>query len=126
MTAPIELPQGTLDVLVLRTLSDEPMHGYGIARWTEQVTDDGLRLQEGTLYPALYRLENRGLIKAEWGITENNRRAKYYRLTAARRKQMEKETAAMEPVGFVGRPGPGSAEVRRRPADYNRFRGGPV
>ena len=104
MTAPIELPQGTLDVLVLRTLSDEPMHGYGIARWIEQVTDDGLRLQEGTLYPALYRLESRGLIKAEWGITENNRRAKYYRLTAPGRKQLEKETAAWDRlVSLVGR-----------------------
>jgi PadR family transcriptional regulator PadR len=90
----VELPQGTLDVLVLQTLSAEPLHGYGIARWIQRVTDDGLRLQEGTLYPALYRLENRGLVKAEWGITENNRRAKYYRLTAAGRKQLAAETAA--------------------------------
>jgi transcriptional regulator len=88
------LPQGTLDVLVLKTLAWGPMHGYGIARWIQQVTDDALRLEEGTLYPALYRLENRGLIEAHWGTTENNRRAKYYRVTQAGRKQLTAETAA--------------------------------
>jgi transcriptional regulator len=104
MRANLELPQGTLDVLVLQTLAAEPMHGYGIARWIQQVTEDALQLQEGTLYPALYRLENRGLVKAEWGITENNRRAKYYRLTAAGRKQLAVETAAWTRlVAVVGR-----------------------
>ena len=94
MKSTVELPQGTLDVLVLQTLSAGPMHGYGIARWIERVTEDALRLEEGTLYPALYRLEDRKLVKAEWGVTENQRRAKYYRLTAAGRKQLVAETAA--------------------------------
>jgi len=94
MKKQVELPQGTLDVLVLQTLAAGPMHGYGIARWIEQVTDDALSLEEGTLYPALYRLEDRKLVKAEWGVTENQRRAKYYRLTAAGRKQLAAATAA--------------------------------
>jgi PadR family transcriptional regulator PadR len=90
----VELLQGTLDILVLRALAWGPMHGYGMARWIQQVTDDALRLEEGTLYPALYRLENKRLIEAQWGTTENNRRAKYYRITAAGRKQLAAETAA--------------------------------
>jgi transcriptional regulator len=90
----VELLQGTLDILVLKTLAWEPLHGFGIARWIQQVTDDALCLEEGTLYPALYRLENKRLIEAQWGTTENNRRAKYYRITAAGRKQLAAETAA--------------------------------
>jgi PadR family transcriptional regulator PadR len=89
----IELLKGTLDILVLKTLAWGPMHGYGIARWMQQVTDDALQLEEGTLYPALYRLENKRLIEAQWGITENNRRAKYYRITATGKKQLAVETA---------------------------------
>ncbi len=87
----LTLLQGSLDGLVLKTLSWEPMHGFGIARWIRRVTDDALQLEEGTLYPALYRLENRGWIRAEWRLTENNRRAKYYQLTAAGRRQLARE-----------------------------------
>jgi transcriptional regulator len=90
----VELLQGTLDILVLKTLAWGPRHGFGIARWIQQVTDDALCLEEGTLYPALYRLENKRLIEAQWGTTENNRRAKYYRITPAGRKQLTAETAA--------------------------------
>lgn len=89
--SPVALLQGTLDVIVLKTLSWGPMHGYGIARWIQQVTDDVLRVEEGSLYPALYRMETRGWVKADWGVTENNRRAKYYRLTAAGRRQLTEQ-----------------------------------
>ena len=88
----VALLQGSLDLLVLKTLSWQPMHGFGIARWIQRLTEDALQVEEGSLYPALYRLENRGLIKAEWALTENNRRAKYYRLTAAGRRQLADET----------------------------------
>ena len=86
-----DLLQGSLDVIVLRTLSWQPMHGFGIARWIERTTDDALTVEEGSLYPALYRLENRGFVKADWRITENNRRAKYYRLTAEGRRHLRLE-----------------------------------
>ena len=87
----VALLQGSLDLLVLKTLSWQPMHGFGIARWIQRLTDDALQVEEGSLYPALYRLENRGLVKGEWGLTENNRRAKYYRLTAAGRRTLAQE-----------------------------------
>ena len=90
--ATADLLQGSLDAIVLKTLSWGAMHGFGIARWIERATDAALSVEEGTLYPALYRLENRGLIEAEWRLTENNRRAKYYRLTAAGRRQLASET----------------------------------
>ena len=80
--------KGTLDLMVLKTLSWAPAHGYGIARWIEQCTGDVLQVEEGSLYPALHKLEERGLIVAEWGITEHNRRAKFYRLTTAGKKQL--------------------------------------
>ncbi len=80
--------RGTLDLMILKTLSWGPAHGYGIARWIEQCTDDVLQVEEGSLYPALHKLEDRGLIGADWGITEHNRRAKFYRLTAAGRTQL--------------------------------------
>ena len=89
---PVALLQGSLDVLVLKTLSWRPMHGFGIARWIQQLTDDALQLEEGTLYPALYRMENRGWVKAGWATTENNRRAKFYRLTAAGRRKLAQES----------------------------------
>jgi PadR family transcriptional regulator PadR len=89
----IDLLQGTLDVLVLKALSGGPAHGYGIARWLEQVTDDVLRIEEGSLYPALHRMELKGWIESEWGLSDNNRRAKYYRLTAAGRKQLRTEAS---------------------------------
>lgn len=83
-----DLLQGTLDLLILKTLSRGAMHGYAIAEWIEQSSDEVLRVEEGALYPALHRLELRGLLDAEWGLSDNNRRAKYYRLTAAGRKQL--------------------------------------
>lgn len=84
-----ELLPGTLDLLILKTVSRGAMHGYGIAEQIEQASDDVLRVEEGALYPALHRLELRGWLASEWGASENNRRAKYYRLTAAGRKQLE-------------------------------------
>jgi PadR family transcriptional regulator, regulatory protein PadR len=84
---------GTLDVLVLKTLSWGPRHGYAIARWLEDTTGSGLQIEEGSLYPALYRMEQRGWIDAEWGTSELGRKAKFYKLTAAGRRQLKAETA---------------------------------
>ena len=84
---------GTLDALVLKTLSWGPRHGYAIARWIRETTDDALRVEEGALYPALHRLELRGYLRSEWGTSDNNRRAKYYRLTPQGRRQLEREAA---------------------------------
>jgi transcriptional regulator len=84
----IDLLQGTLDLMILKTLSWGPMHGYAVARWLQQVTDDVLRVEEGTLYPALHRLEELDWVESEWGVSENNRRAKFYRLTGAGRAQL--------------------------------------
>jgi len=83
--------QGTLDLLVLKTLTRGPRHGYGIAVHIQQVSDEMLRVEEGSLYPALHRIEQAGWISSDWGVSDNNRRAKYYRLTAAGRKQLTKE-----------------------------------
>ena len=88
----LELLQGTLDMLVLRTLQWGPQHGHGIGQAIRQQSDDLLKVETGSLYPALHRLERRGWIKARWGASENNRRAKYYELTAAGRKQLARET----------------------------------
>src|SRR5579863_7848244 len=88
-----ELLQGTLDLLILKTVALEPMHGWGIAQRIQQVSEDVLQVQQGSLYPALYRLERKGLIQAEWGASENNRRAKYYSLTKSGREQLEREIA---------------------------------
>jgi PadR family transcriptional regulator, regulatory protein PadR len=90
----VDLLQGTLDVLVLKTLSWGPRHGYAIARWIERVTNDVLRIEEGSLYPALHRLEKRGWVAAEWGLTETKRRAKFYRLTTRGRAQLRAELSA--------------------------------
>jgi PadR family transcriptional regulator, regulatory protein PadR len=87
----LDLPQGTLDLLILRTLALEPMHGWAISERIHQVSSKVLQVQQGSLYPALHRLERRGWIKAHWGASENNRRAKYYQLTRAGRKQLETE-----------------------------------
>ena len=93
MTDPrIELPQGTLDLLILRTLALEAQHGWGISERIQQISNDALRVQQGSLYPALHRLERRGWIKARWGTSENNRRAKYYELTKTGQRQLELET----------------------------------
>jgi transcriptional regulator len=94
LTERIELPQGTLDLLILRTLLTEPQHGWAISERLQQVSSEVLTIQQGSLYPALHRLERRGWIKARWGTSENNRRAKYYELTRSGGKQLERETEA--------------------------------
>jgi transcriptional regulator len=94
MTAGSDLLQGTLDLMVLKALSFGPRHGYALARWIEQVTADVLSVEEGSLYPALHRLEDRGAVESEWGVSENNRRARYYRLTARGRKRLRTDTAS--------------------------------
>jgi len=88
---PGDLVQGTLDMLVLKALSRGRLHGYAVAEWIAQTSNEILRVEEGALYPALHRLELRGLLAAEWGVSDNNRRAKYYKLTAAGRKQLAGE-----------------------------------
>lgn len=93
---PIDLLQGTLDLLILKTLTPGPMHGWGISQRIQQISQDVLQVQQGSLYPALHRLEQRGWINAKWGASENNRRAKYYELTRAGRKQLEVETSNWE------------------------------
>ena len=92
----IELLQGTLDLLVLRVLQAAPMHGFGIAQKIHLLSAAALRIEEGSLYPALYRMERKGWIEAEWGVSENNRRAKFYQLTRQGRKQLVTETATWQ------------------------------
>ena len=92
----VDLLQGTLDLLILKTISWGPAHGYAIARWIEQLTGDVLTVGEGSLYPALHRLEERGLIGSEWRVSERNRRARFYSLTARGRQQLRAETATWE------------------------------
>jgi transcriptional regulator len=91
---PLDILRGTLDLLVLRSLSWGPNHGYGVAAWIERATNDVLGIGEGTLYPALHRLEAKGWIESEWGVSENNRKAKFYALTPRGRTQLRAETAA--------------------------------
>jgi transcriptional regulator len=93
---PIDLVQGTLDLLILKALRLEAQHGWAIARRIKQMSNDVLSVQQGSLYPALYRLEHQGWIAATWGVSEQGRRAKYYALTRAGRRQLEKETASWE------------------------------
>ena len=88
--------QGTLDLLIMRTIALESLHGWAIAQRIQQISDDLLRVQQGSLYPALHRLEHQGWITAEWGASENNRRARFYALTKAGRKQLEAEVAKWE------------------------------
>ena len=90
------LLQGTLELLVLKTLSWGPMHGYGIASWIESATGDVLRVEEGSLYPALYRMTRKGWITGDWGVSENNRRAKFYRLTTEGRKQLREQVSGWQ------------------------------
>jgi transcriptional regulator len=92
----IDLPQGTLDLLILRTLALEAQHGWGISERVQQMSGDVLRIQQGSLYPALHRLERRGWIKARWGTSDNNRRAKYYELTKSGRLQLAAERASWQ------------------------------
>ena len=96
----LDLLQGTLDLLVLKTLTWGPAHGYTIARWIQQLTDDVLQVGEGSLYPALHRLEERGWVESEWQRSENNRKAKFYNLTIAGRAQLRAESATW--VQFSG------------------------
>jgi PadR family transcriptional regulator, regulatory protein PadR len=93
-TRSMELLQGTLDVLILRTLQGSPAHGYGVSRWIRERTNGTLEVQDAALYKALRRLERRGLVAAEWGASENNRRARYYALTPAGERQLRQEAAA--------------------------------
>lgn len=92
----IDAVQGTLDFLILKTLTWGPKHGYAVARWILEHSGDELQIEEGTMYPALHRLEDRGLIEAEWGVSENNRRAKFYRLTPAGRRELRQRVAGWE------------------------------
>jgi transcriptional regulator len=88
----LDLLQGTLDLLILKTLTWGSMHGYAVARWISDTTDDDLQIEEGALYTALHRMEKRGLLASEWGVSEKNRKAKYYELTALGRKQLRSQT----------------------------------
>ena len=87
----VDVLQGTLDMLILKSLSLGPMHGWGVSQRIQQISEDALRVNQGSLYPALRRLEGRGWIRADWGTSENNRRARFYRLTAAGTRQLESE-----------------------------------
>jgi len=91
-----ELLQGTLDLLILKTLDREPMHGWGISQRIQELSRDVLKVNQGSLYPALYRLQSRGWIASEWGASDNNRRARFYRLTRSGKRQLEAETANWE------------------------------
>lgn len=101
MSKPTDLVQGTLDLLLMRVIALEPMHGWAIAQRIRQMSNGELRVGQGSLYPALHKLEQNGWIDARWGESENNRRAKYYALTRAGRKALEKETAAWERLSMA-------------------------
>ena len=92
MAKQVDLLQGTLDMLILKAVSLGPLHGYGVLLRIQQISGERLQIQQGSLYPALYRLEHNGFISSEWGESENNRKAKFYRLTAAGRRRLEQET----------------------------------
>jgi PadR family transcriptional regulator PadR len=105
MTERLDLPQGTLDLLILKTVALEPLHGWAISERLQQISREAVQVQQGSLYPALHRLERRSWIKAHWAVTDNNRRAKYYELTRQGRKQLDAETTAWRKlaaaVGYV-------------------------
>jgi PadR family transcriptional regulator, regulatory protein PadR len=111
VSKPTDLVQGTLDLLILKTVALEPMHGWGIAQRIQFISKNALQVRQGALYPALHRLEQQGWIRAEWGDSENNRRAKFYSLTRAGRKYLEKEQAHWErlstAIGLVLNPSQG-------------------
>lgn len=113
----VSILKGAMDLLMLKALSWGPIHGYGVSYWIRQITDETFELQEGVLYPALHRLEHKGWIKSDWGISENNRRAKYYTLTKLGRKQLGRElsmwTRFAEAVGKV-------VQATDKPAWVNR------
>jgi PadR family transcriptional regulator PadR len=114
MTAKLDLPQGTLDLLILKVVALGPVHGYAIAQRLQQVSRDVVQVPQGSLYPALHRLENRGLLDADWKETETGREAKFYRLTRKGREQLETETTSWrrlaEAVGLILRMSEGGAE----------------
>jgi transcriptional regulator len=97
----LDIPQGTLDLMILTILAREPMHGYGISQKLASLSHDNFRVNPGSLFPSLYRLEQDGKLKAEWRPSENNRNAKYYRLTASGRKQLERERQRWDRVAFA-------------------------
>lgn len=97
----LDLPQGTLDLLILKALALESMHGWAISERLQQISREALQVQQGSLYPALHRLERRGWVKANWATSDNNRRAKYYKLTPRGQKQLEVETAAWRKLSAV-------------------------
>jgi PadR family transcriptional regulator PadR len=109
--AKADLLRGTLDFLILKALTFGPQHGYRIARWLEESSDDLLRIEEGSLYPALYRMEKRGWIRSEWGVSESNRKARYYRLTHGGVEQLEAQADGwerlVEAISLVLRKQPG-------------------
>lgn len=99
----MDLPQGTLDLLILKALALEPLHGWAVSERLQQISKDALQIGQGSLYPALHRLERKGWIRAEWGVSDNNRKARYYELTKAGRKQLESEVKAWRRMtGIVG------------------------
>jgi transcriptional regulator len=112
MTEQADLLPGTLDVLILKSVSLGPLHGYAVLARIEQITQGALLVEQGALYPALYRLEHQGLLDTEWGTSENNRRAKYYRLTAAGRKRLREETASWNRLATAM-----SSALRARPSE---------
>ncbi len=97
----LDLPQGTLDLLILKTLALEPQHGWALSNRIRQVSTDTVLLQQGTLYPALHRLERRGMIRSRWGVSDNNRRARYYELTRKGARQLEQEVANWHQLATV-------------------------
>ena len=101
MAKPLDLLQGTLDMLILKAVSLGPLHGYGVLLRIEQISGNRLEIQQGSLYPALYRLEHQGLIASEWGESENKRKAKYYRLTTAGKRQLQTETESWNRMADV-------------------------
>ena len=101
MAEPLELLQGTLDLLILKAVSLGPLHGYGVLLRIQQISGERLKIEQGSLYPALYRLEAQGWIASEWGESENKRKAKYYRLTAAGRRRLETETSKWNEMADV-------------------------
>lgn len=112
MAEPADLLPGTLDVLILKAVSLGPLHGYGVLLRIEQITEGALLVEQGALYPALYRLEQQGLLDAEWGVSDNNRRAKFYRLTPAGRKRLRQEVDSWNRLAAAM-----SAALKARPAE---------